>query len=143
MVATDIRYAVEARLRTAEFIDVLRRSGLAARRPVDDPARIEAMLRHANLLVTARVDGLLVGVARSVTDFAFCCYLSDLAVDRAYQGRGIGKRLMVETRDAASRDVAPGQWPVRCLLLSAPGAMSYYPQAGLTQMENAFDFTAL
>lgn len=139
----DIRYAVEARLRTAEFIDVLKRSGLAERRPVDDPARIESMLRHANLMVTARAGGLLVGVARSVTDFAFCCYLSDLAVDKAFQGRGIGKRLMIATRDAASRDVTPGQWPVRCLLLSAPAAMGYYPRAGLAAMGNAFDFTAL
>ncbi len=139
----EVTYAVEARLRTAEFIDVLKRSGLAERRPVDDPARIESMLRHANLMVTARAGRLLVGVARSVTDFAFCCYLSDLAVDKAFQGRGIGKRLMVETRDAASRDVTPGRWPVRCLLLSAPGAMTYYPQAGLAPLDNAFDFTAL
>lgn len=139
-----VTYAVESRLRTAEFIDVLRRSGLAERRPIDDPARIDAMLRHANLVVTARADGLLVGVARSVTDFSFCCYLSDLAVDKAWQGRGIGRRLMVETRDAASRDIVDnGGRPLRCLLLSAPGAMSYYPHAGLTRLENAFDFTAL
>ncbi|MFV3073220.1 GNAT family N-acetyltransferase [Niveispirillum fermenti] len=143
MVSMPVVYAVETRLRTAEFIDVLKRSGLAERRPIDDPARIEAMLRHANLIVTARVGGLLVGVARSVTDFAFCCYLSDLAVDAAHQGRGIGKRLMRETRDAASRGVEPGRWPLRCLLLSAPGAMSYYPQAGLTPLDNAFDFTTL
>lgn len=142
--APGIVYAVETKLRTAEFIDVLRRSGLAERRPVDDPARIDAMLRHANLIVTARVGGQLVGIARSVTDFAFCCYLSDLAVDKAWQGKGIGRRLMVETRDAASRDLGEdGGRPLRCLLLSAPGAMSYYPQAGLTRLDNAFDFTTL
>jgi GNAT superfamily N-acetyltransferase len=140
----NIAYAVESRLRTAEFIDVLRRSGLAERRPVADPARIDAMLRHANLIVTARADGLLVGVARSVTDFSFCCYLSDLAVDKAWQGRGIGRRLMVETRDAASRDIAEdGGRPLRCLLLSAPAAMGYYPKAGLASLNNAFDFTNL
>lgn len=139
-----ITYAVESRLRTAEFIDVLRRSGLAERRPIDDPARIDAMLRHANLVVTARADGLLVGVARSVTDFSFCCYLSDLAVDKTWQGRGIGRRLMVETRKAAARDIGDdGGRPLRCLLLAAPGAMSYYPHAGLTRLENAFDFTDL
>lgn len=140
----NIHYAVETRLRTAEFIDVLRRSGLAERRPVDDPARIDAMLRHANLIVTARTEGLLVGVARAVTDFSFCCYLSDLAVDKAWQGRGIGRRLMRETRDAASRDIADdGGRPLRCLLLSAPAAMGYYPKAGLARLENAFDFTNL
>ncbi|MDG5494223.1 GNAT family N-acetyltransferase [Niveispirillum sp. BGYR6] len=140
----NVLYAIESRLRTAEFIDVLRRSGLAERRPVDDPARIDAMLRHANLIVTARADGLLVGVARAVTDFSFCCYLSDLAVDKAWQGRGIGRRLMRETRDAASRDIADdGGRPLRCLLLSAPAAMGYYPKAGLARLENAFDFTNL
>jgi GNAT superfamily N-acetyltransferase len=139
-----IVYAVESRLRTADFIDVLRRSGLAERRPVDDPARIDAMLRHANLIVTARADGLLVGVARSVTDFSFCCYLSDLAVDKAWQGKGIGRRLMVETRDAASRDITDnGGRPLRCLLLSAPAVLGYYPKAGLAKLDNAFDFTNL
>ena len=142
--APEIVYAVETRLRTAEFIDILRRSGLAERRPVDDPARIDSMLRHTNLIVTARAGGQLVGIARSVTDFAFCCYLSDLAVDKAWQGKGIGRRLMVETRDVASRDVGDdGGRPLRCLLLSAPGAMSYYPQAGLARLDNAFDFTTI
>lgn len=143
MADNDIRYQIEQKLRAAEFIDVLRRSGLAERRPIDDAGRIDAMLRHANLTITARSNGLLVGVARSVTDFSFCCYMSDLAVDKAFQGKGIGRRLMVETRDAVSRDLTPGSGTVRCLLLSAPGAMTYYPQAGLEPLNNAFDFTAL
>ena len=131
--AGEIIYAVEERLTAAEFVDVLRRSGLAERRPVDEPARIAKMLQHGNLFVTARDGGKLIGVARSLTDFAFCCYLSDLAVDRAYQKRGIGRALIDKTREAAGPDST-------VLLLSAPAAMSYYPRIGMPKAENAFVF---
>lgn len=132
--AGEIVYAVEERLTAAEFVDVLRRSGLAERRPVDEPARIAKMLQHGNLFVTARDGGRLIGIARSLTDFAFCCYLSDLAVDRAYQKRGIGRALIDKTREAAGPDST-------VLLLSAPAAMSYYPRIGMPKAENAFVFT--
>ncbi|GLR80252.1 GNAT family N-acetyltransferase (plasmid) [Azospirillum oryzae] len=131
-----IEYAVEPDLSADDFIDVLERSGLAERRPVGDRPRVEAMLRNAGLIVTARDQGRLVGVARSITDFVYCCYLSDLAVDRALQGRGIGKELMRRTRDA----MGPG---TMCLLLSAPKAISFYEQAGLKRHEQAFLFTDL
>ncbi|MGQ9369650.1 GNAT family N-acetyltransferase [Azospirillum sp. ST 5-10] len=133
---TDVVYAVEPDLAADAFIDVLERSGLAERRPVADRPRIEAMLRGAGLIVTARADGVLVGVARSVTDFAYCCYLSDLAVDRAFQGRGIGRELMRRTRAA----VGPG---VSCLLLSAPRAVTFYEAAGLPRHPNCFHFTEM
>jgi predicted N-acetyltransferase YhbS len=129
----DIRYGIEENLDPAEFVDVLERSGLAARRPVDEAERIRAMVENANLTVCARDDGgALVGVSRSVTDFAYCCYLSDIAVDRALRGRGIGRELIRRTHEAA------GGEPVTLLLLSAPAAMAYYPKVGLTKLENCF-----
>ena len=128
-----IRYAIEKTLDPAEFVDVLRRSGLAERRPVDKPRIIRGMVENASLTVTARDDaGLLVGVARSVTDFAYCCYLSDLAVDRDHQNRGIGKELMRRTKEAAGGD------KIGLLLLSAPDGMGYYPKAGLEKFDNCF-----
>lgn len=129
-----ILYAVEPELSADEFIDVLRSSGLAERRPADDRPRIEAMLRNADLIVTARLDGRIVGVARSVTDFVYCCYLSDLAVDRALQGRGIGKELMRRTRAAVGAGTM-------CLLLSAPKAVTFYEQSGMERHDRAFLFT--
>ena len=129
-----ILYAVEPDLSADDFIDVLHRSGLAERRPVADRPRVEAMLRNADLTITARADGLLVGVARSVTDFVYCCYLSDLAVDRAFQGRGIGKELMRRTRAAVGEGTT-------CLLLSAPKAIGFYEEAGLERHNQAFLFT--
>ncbi|QCO16056.1 GNAT family N-acetyltransferase [Azospirillum brasilense] len=135
MSADAILYAVEPDLTVDAFIDVLHRSGLAERRPVADRPRVEAMLRNAGLIVTARdADGALVGVARSITDFAFCCYLSDLAVDRACQGRGIGKELMRRTRAAMGEGVT-------CLLLSAPKAVTFYEAAGMERHAQAFLFT--
>ena len=119
---------------TGDFIDVLRRSGLALRRPVADEKRIATMLEKASLLVAAydiEEGSKLVGIARSLTDFSYCCYLSDLAVDKAYQGRGIGKRLIEETRKAAGPQSM-------CLLLSAPAAMTYYEKIGMPKAENAF-----
>jgi len=126
-----IVYAIEDAVTADEFVDVLQRSGLAERRPVDEPRRIAAMLEHGNLVVAARDGTKLVGVARSLTDFSYCCYLSDLAVDRDYQGQGVGRRLIDETRRAVGPDSM-------VLLLAAPKAMSYYPHIGMTKIDNAF-----
>jgi ribosomal protein S18 acetylase RimI-like enzyme len=129
-----IAYAIETDLDPREFIDVLRRSGLAARRPVDEPERIRDMVRNANLTVTARDSGKsLIGVARSLTDFAYCCYLSDLAVDAAWQRRGIGRELIARTHAAAGLGAV-------LLLLSAPDAMGYYRRIGMDRVENGFAF---
>ena len=128
-----ISYAVEDGLEADEFVDILKRSGLDKRRPVDKPDVIRAMVENAGLTVTARDEnGRLVGVARSVTDFAYCCYLSDLAVDRDCQRQGIGKELMAQTKAAAGGD------KITMLLLSAPDGMEYYPRAGLEKLDNCF-----
>jgi len=120
----------EGRLPVEEFQDVIRRSDL--NRPVDDLPRLAAMLAHANLLATARDgSGRLIGVARSLTDFAYCCYLSDLCVDDAWQGRGIGRALVAETK----RIVGPNSM---VLLLSAAKPMTYYPRIGMDKVQNGF-----
>ena len=128
-----ITYAIENGLGVDEFVDVLKRSGLAERRPVDEADVIRAMVDNADLTITARDgEGRLVGVARSVTDFAYCCYLSELAVDRDCQRSGIGGELMRRTKDAAGGD------KITLVLLSAPGGMEYYPKAGLEKFDNCF-----
>ena len=127
-----ITYGLEPDLGVDEFAHALQASGLAPRRP-SDIARLEAMLRGAQIIVTARDEGRLVGVARSITDWAYCLYCSDLCVDSAYQGRGIGKALLAQTAETAPAVKT-------CLLLSAPGAVSFYEAAGFRRHEGAFVF---
>ena len=122
----------EPNLLVDDFIDVLRRSGLAERRPVDQVERMAAMLANSDLVLTARRGTALVGVSRAITDYQSCCYLADLAVDKAVQRQGIGRRLVAETHRLA------GGAQISLILLSAPSAMEYYPRIGLARLEIAF-----
>ena len=105
-------------------IALYRASTLGERRPVDDRARMQQMLAHANLVVTAWDGPRLVGIARSLTDFAYCTYLSDLAVDLTYQRSGIGRELIRRTRELGGRATV--------LLFAAPAAVDYYPRIGFS-----------
>jgi predicted N-acetyltransferase YhbS len=126
----NIIYKVEQTLNPSEFIDVLNRSTLGERRPVNNFKRISEMCKNANLIVTARLDEKLIGIARSITDFVYCTYLSDLAVDKEFQKKGIGKRLIEETKK---------QSPLaKLILLSAPAAIDYYPKIGMKKHDYCF-----
>jgi predicted N-acetyltransferase YhbS len=131
----NIIYKVETSLDPSEFIDVLNRSTLSERRPIDDFERIKKMCANANLIVTARLNGKLIGIARSITDFAYCTYLSDIAVDTEYQRKGIGKRLIEETKKQAPQATV--------ILLSAPAAIEYYPKIGMKKHNHCFILTDL
>ncbi|MEU8702811.1 GNAT family N-acetyltransferase [Streptomyces sp. NPDC048680] len=113
-----------------EVLRVYRESGLGERRPVDETERMAAMVRNANLVVTARADGELVGIARSVSDFAYVTYLSDIAVVRAHQRSGIGRDLIDATRKEAPQ--------AKIVLLSAPAAAAYYPHIGFAAHNSAW-----
>jgi GNAT superfamily N-acetyltransferase len=123
-------YTREMNLSSDEFIDVLKRSTLAVRRPVDNPHIISSMLDRADIIITARENGKLVGVARSLSDFAYCTYLSDLAVDEAYQKKGIGKELIRITKEVSGTATV--------ILIAAPAAEKYYPKIGMTQREHCY-----
>lgn len=131
----NIYYDASRKITEAEFVDLLNRSTLGERRPVDDPKSITAMLRHANLLCTAWDGDKLVGVARSLTDFEFCCYLSDLAIDEAYQKRGIGKELIALTKSRLGNKA-------KIILLAAPKAEGYYPKIGFDAHHSAWILSA-
>ena len=126
-----INYSRIQNLTPEEFIDVLERSTLAERRPVESPECIKGMIENANLMIGAYHGEKLIGIARSVTDFWYCCYLSDLAVDISYQKQGVGKRLLQETRKFL-------QPKCSLILLSAPKANEYYPKIGFTKHESAW-----
>lgn len=126
-----IQYQLEPDLPVDEFIDVLVRSTLAERRPVDDRATMQGMLAHADILLTAREGDRLVAVARALTDYNYCTYLSDLAVDQRFQGRGIGRELIRRTHELAGLQT-------RLILLSAPKAATYYPHIGMERHDSCW-----
>ena len=121
-----IEYRVDRALSADEFIDVLERSTLGERRPIGDRACIEGMVARASLMVTAWDGAALIGVARSVTDFCYACYLSDLAVDVGYQRTGVGRALVQQTL----KQLGPH---CKIRLLAAPAAADYYRKLGFVQ----------
>ena len=125
-----IAYRTGNNLDLDAVIELYRASTLGERRPVDDRDRMGRMLQNANLVITAWDGDLLVGIARSVSDFCYATYLSDLAVRHSHQKQGIGRELIRETQAAGGQALL--------ILLSAPKAMEYYPHIGLTQHPSAW-----
>lgn len=125
-----ITYRTDARPTAEQIIDLYKSSGL--NRPVDDAARIQKMYDFSNLIVTAWDGDLLVGVSRTLSDYCYCCYLSDLAVREEYKHAGIGKKLIELTKEES------GGEKCTLILLSAPAAMGYYPKIGMENVDNCF-----
>lgn len=126
-----IRYRTGNDLNLDALIDLYHASTLGERRPVEDRERMASMLRHANLVVTAWDDEVLVGLSRALSDFSFVTYLSDLAVRRSHQRKGIGKELIRRTQALAGKHA-------KLLLLAAPAAEQYYPHIGFTHHPQAW-----
>ncbi|KKO45891.1 GCN5 family acetyltransferase [Arsukibacterium ikkense] len=122
-------FTIETELKLDEAIALYIASGI--NRPTAQPERMQRMLQHANLIITARQDGKLVGLARCLTDFSFVVYIADLLVAKVWQQQGIGGQLLAEVQ----RVTGP---QVQQLLLSAPSAMAYYPKVGFNPLANAF-----
>lgn len=125
----DIKYEFVQKLVALEVANVFKRSGIT--RPVDDLERIQRMVDHADIMVTARNNGELVGIARAITDFSYCCYLSDLAVDAKCHRMGIGKELVRLVQEKIGEEVS-------LILVSAPNAIEYYPRIGFEKSDKAF-----
>lgn len=125
----EITYRTDIMPSTGQIIDVYNNSGI--NRPTEDKERIAKMHTNSNLIVTAWDNDKLVGISRSLTDFCYCCYLSDLAVRKDYQTSGIGKKLVELTKDKIGEQTA-------LILLSAPTAMEYYTKIGFRKIENGF-----
>ncbi len=124
-----MRLSVNQSLTVEELAGVYRRAGM--RRPINDLGRMKRMLANANLVVSAWEESVLVGIARCFTDYAWVCYLSDLAVDRSYQRSGIGRSLI----DCVRQHIGP---QCQLVLLSAPETMGYYPRVGFERADHAF-----
>ena len=124
-----IIYKLDAIPRTKTIVDLYNSSGL--NRPTVDNERIAKMYANSNLIATAWHEDKLVGIARSLTDFCYCCYLSDLAVRQEYKCAGVGKRLIELTKKTVGENS-------NLVLLAAPEALEYYPKVGFEKIENGF-----
>lgn len=111
------------------IIELYNGSGII--RPTSDPYRIEKMYANSNLVISAWEGERLIGISRSLTDFAHCCYLADLVVKKDFQKKGIGKALISLIKQKTGPQT-------NLILLSAPGAMEYYPKTGFRKVENGF-----
>ncbi|WP_066369637.1 GNAT family N-acetyltransferase [Neobacillus fumarioli] len=125
----EIKYEFEQNLAATELADVFKKSGI--RRPVEDLERIQRMIDHADIIVTARDNGKLVGIGRAITDYSYCCYLSDLAVDKEYQRSGIGKEIIRLIQEKLGDEAA-------LILIAAPSAVEYYPKIGFDKLDRGF-----
>jgi len=127
----NIIYQINTLISTDQFIELLCSSSLGERRPVDNRDCMSGMLKNSNLIVSAWSDNQLVGMARSVTDFCYCCYLSDLVVNENYQGLGIGKKLQSLTQKQLGSEC-------KIILIAAPNANSYYEHIGFENNERCW-----
>ena len=137
-VASKITYQVfnsnnknELNITPTQFIQLLKNSTLGERRPIEDQECIVVMISNSNLIVSAWHEEKLIGISRCVTDFHYCCYLSDLAVDEKYQNQGIGKELQVRTQN----QLGP---KCKLILIAAPAANSYYQKIGFSNNERCW-----
>jgi GNAT superfamily N-acetyltransferase len=133
--STTLEYRFGNELDLDQVIELYRASTLGERRPIDDREIVRAMIQHSNLVVTAWEGDLLVGIARTLTDFAYVGYLSDLAVRESHQRRGIGVELIRKTRE----QMGPRSGLV---LLAAPKAVDYYPRIGFRRHDSAWTLRA-
>jgi GNAT superfamily N-acetyltransferase len=121
----NIEYKINEPVTGKQFITLLEASTLGERRPIEDHDCMEGMIANSNLTVSAWHNGNLVGIARSVTDFHYACYLSDLAVSKEYQKSGIGKHLQMITQQQLGSKC-------KLILIAAPAANQYYEHLGFT-----------
>ncbi|MEA2659548.1 MAG: hypothetical protein QOF64_2144 [Candidatus Binatota bacterium] len=126
-----IEYCVGNDLDLNQMIELYQASTLGERRPVENRQTMSDMLRHANLVVTAWDEELLVGIARTLTDFSYVGYLADLALRASHQRRGVGAHLIQQTRNKMGPDSM-------LVLLAAPKASEYYAHIGFSRHESAW-----
>ncbi len=127
----NIEYKINSSVSTDQFIELLCESTLGERRPIDNRECMEGMVRNSNLMVTAWLGEKLIGIARSITDFHYACYLSDLAVHKNHQKKGIGKKLQVITQEQLKPQC-------KLILVAAPEANSYYEHIGFTNNQRCW-----
>jgi GNAT superfamily N-acetyltransferase len=123
-----IHYSTSERLNSDEYLEFLTRCDLGLQYPEEDfLERIETLLKNTTLVATARNDeGLLIGIAMGLTDFAYYLLLTELGVDREYVKQGIGSALLHKIHEAAG-----GEKRISIILDSYDPAKVFYEKFGM------------
>ena len=131
-----IVYAQEQSLPVADYVAVLADTIMRTKRPLTNTQRIGEMIAGANFIVTAREDGVILGLARCISDGAWVCYCAELAVKESAQGRGIGAGIMAKAQELLGPKIG-------FVLISEPGAIGFYERLGMERQDSAFFRTRL
>jgi ribosomal protein S18 acetylase RimI-like enzyme len=124
-----ISYSEDKLVKASDVAEVFKNSGI--KRPYEDKERIQRMVDNSDIIISAWEDNKMIGLARAITDYSYCCYLSDLAVDKKYQNQGIGKQLVNKLQIILGKETS-------LVLLSSPGAVEFYPRIGFEKSDKAY-----
>lgn len=127
-------YAQEQDLPVEDYVAVLREGAMGPKRPLHNTVRIAEMIAGANFIVTARENGVILGVARCITDYAWIAYCAELAVKESAQGRGIGAGIVARAKELLGPRLG-------LTLISEPDAVGFYQRIGMEQIDRAFFLT--
>ena len=127
----------EERVSPDEYISFLKRTDLGSQYPKERfEQRIDRLVRTVSISLTARnEEGLLVGVLFGLTDFAYWLYVTDLGVDRNYERRGIGRRLMKE-----AHEIAGGEKDIAVYLIANDKAVPFYEKCGMKKADDVMQY---
>ena len=127
----------EERVTADEYIDFLKRTDLGSQYPKERfESRIEKLVKNVSISLTARnEEGVLVGALFGLTDFAYWLYVTDLGVDRAYEGQGIGRRLMKTAHEKAG-----GEKDIAVYLIANENAVGFYEKLGMEKSDDVMQY---
>lgn len=125
------------RVSAEEYTDFLKRTDLGSQYPKERFAqRIARLVDSVSISLTARnAEGLLVGALFGLTDFAYWLYVTDLGVDRDYERRGIGRRLM-----KAAHELAGGEKDIAVYLIANENAVPFYEKCGMKKADDVMQY---
>ena len=127
----------EERISAEAYIDFLKRTNLGSQYPKERFAeRIERLVQTVSISLVARNEaGMIVGTLFGLTDFAYWLYVTDLGVDRAYEGQGIGRRLM-----KMAHEIAGGEKDIAVYLIANEKAIPFYEKLGMKKANDVMQY---
>ena len=131
---------MEERISAEEYIDFLKRTDLGSQYPKERfENRIAKLVNTVSISLVARNEiGTVVGALFGLTDFAYWLYVTDLGVDRAYTGQGIGRQLM-----KTAHEIAGGEKDIAVYLIANENAIGFYEKLGMKKSVDVMQYNKI